>query len=108
MDFKKYQKATKKTREETARELDIKKSTLDSYLDNKAIPTIDTLMKLADYYGVSLDELCGRETNAIQLPQLNKNQKELLQMILSLNRDNFGIVYGVVLGIYQKQMYQTN
>lgn len=108
MELKKYQKLIKKTREETAQELGIKKSTLDSYLDNKALPSIDNLIKLAQYYNVSTDELLGIQSNSIPTHNLTNNQKELMHMIISLNRENFGIAYGIILGIYQKQMYQSN
>lgn len=108
MNLRKYQKQIKKTREETACEIGIKKSTLDSYLDGKAVPSIENLIKLSNYYNVSTDELLGISNNTQQLPILTAEQKKLMQMIIALNRDNFGIAYGVIMGIYQKQMLQSN
>lgn len=39
--------------------LNIEQSTLANYENNKRIPKIDILIKLANYYNVSLDELLG-------------------------------------------------
>lgn len=47
--------------------LDVEKATgisnqnLSRWENNKVIPSIDFCIKLADYYGVTLDELVGRE-----------------------------------------------
>lgn len=42
-------------------EMNIPRSTYACYETGKILPDILTLWKLADYYGVSLDELVGRE-----------------------------------------------
>ena len=108
MNLKQLQKSIKKTREETAQELGINKKTLNNYIDGRSEPNIATLIKLADYYNVSLDELIGRTTITPKQPILTEEQKKIMQMIIALNRDNFGIAFGVVMGLYQKQMYQSN
>ncbi len=39
----------------------ISKNTLSSWENSKSIPRLPTLFKLADFYGITLDELVGRD-----------------------------------------------
>ncbi len=48
------------TREDLAEKTDIKIYSLIAYEDGKQLPPIDNILKLADYFGVSLDYLTGR------------------------------------------------
>lgn len=41
----------------------ISKNTLSSWENNKSIPRLPTLFKLADFYGISLGELVGMNKN---------------------------------------------
>lgn len=45
---------------EVAKALNITTSSMTYYEQGKAIPSIDKLYALADYYGVTMDWLCGR------------------------------------------------
>lgn len=45
---------------EVAKALNIATSSMTYYEQGKAIPSVDKLYALADYYGVSMDWLCGR------------------------------------------------
>ena len=45
---------------EVAKALNIATSSMTYYEQGKAIPSIDKLYALADYYGVTMDWLCGR------------------------------------------------
>lgn len=44
-----------------AKIIDIPRSTLGEYITNKKDIRLDNLCKIADYFDISLDELCGRE-----------------------------------------------
>ena len=48
------------SREELAEATDIKEPSLYQYLTGKAVPPLPRLIKLADYFAVPLDVLCGR------------------------------------------------
>lgn len=52
--------------------IDISFSTYQNYESGKRVPTADILLKLADFYGVSVDYLLGRETEPKPLDQLVK------------------------------------
>ena len=46
---------------EITREIGIRRSTLHNYRNRKLLPSAETLLKIADYFGVSTDYLLGRE-----------------------------------------------
>lgn len=46
--------------EELAKELSIWERDLEAYENNKKMPSVDILIKLADYYKVTVDYLIGR------------------------------------------------
>ena len=104
MKFKELRKNKGATQEEVAKMLNVVKSTYNGYENGNSEPTIATLCKLADYYGVSLDYLCDHKSLALELPPLDENQKQLIKVITQLNRDNLGLAYGFVMGHYQKQL----
>ena len=51
----------KKSLRQIAEESDVKVGNLSGYKHKGTLPDISTLMKLADYFGVSTDYLLGRE-----------------------------------------------
>jgi transcriptional regulator with XRE-family HTH domain len=104
MKLKELRKQSNTTQVELSKYLNIARTTYSSYEQKLSEPDIETLCRIADYYGVSLDYLCEHQTNGLQLPALTESQKQLIETILNLNRDNFGIVYGFTMGIYQKQI----
>ena len=75
-----------KTQKEVSNALSIPQTTLYSYESGVCDPSIDTLIKLADYYYVSIDELVGRESNNINLEALPEEEKTLIQKIMKMNQ----------------------
>ncbi len=53
-------KAKKLSREKVSRVLDLTAKTYERYEKDERDPTAPTLVKLADLYGVTLDQLVGR------------------------------------------------
>ncbi len=64
MDYGKSLKETrllhKKTLLQVEKDTGITNSNLSRWENGKVLPNIDFCVKLADYYGISLDELIGR------------------------------------------------
>lgn len=84
--------------------LNLGRATYANYEIGKTQPTIETLCKIADYFGVSLDYLCGHETKGItNIGCLNKKQKQLVNIIKNLNDENTIKVFGYCEGILTKQ-----
>ncbi len=59
-NIKFYRKQLGLTQEQLAKMLNGKKSLISNYENNHSIPDIFTLIKLADIFNISLDELVGR------------------------------------------------
>lgn len=58
--FKEVRTASKKTLKQVSEDLKIRDSTLSQYETGKRSPSIETLVQLAGYYGVTIDYLVGR------------------------------------------------
>ena len=58
----KYQREiNKKTLLQVEKETGISNANLSRWENNKILPNIDFCVQLADYYGITLDELVGRD-----------------------------------------------
>lgn len=60
-NLKKYRKLQGKTQKDLATILNVAESTYRGYENGTSEPTIETLIKLANYYNVSLDNLLSRK-----------------------------------------------
>ena len=88
MNIKSLRKQVNKTQEEVAKDLKLQKQTYQNYELGKREPDIETLKKIANYFDVSLDFLCGRP-RPYDLPSTaTKEQREAINIILQLNTIN--------------------
>lgn len=53
------------TQKQAATAINIKQYNLSDYETGRALPDIETLIKLADLYEVTLDDLCCRDTSSL-------------------------------------------
>ena len=67
-NLKKLRLQKKKTQLNVQMETGIEQALLSKYESGKRIPPTETLITLADYYGVSMDYIMGRTDN----PEVNK------------------------------------
>ena len=77
-------KSINKTQTEIANYLNMQQGSYQKYEVGKAEPNIQTLIKLADYYHVTLDYLVGREF-ANDAGYLTDEEKEILKMFRKLD-----------------------
>ena len=63
MKLKELRNLQNKTQEEVANSLNMKTQTYQNYELKKREPDIETLIKIANYFDVSLDYLCDRKWN---------------------------------------------
>lgn len=84
--LREYRQNRKLTQEEMSKILSLGSTTYKNYENNITEPNIQTLIKLADFYNISLDELVGRETDTINLKYLNDNEAYLIRKILKMNK----------------------
>lgn len=84
------------TQKELAKILNVTDKAYWSYESGRTEPNIDTLIKIADYFDVSLDYLCGRQNkNLIFADSLTETQKKLVAIIKRLTPEqaNFALGY---------------
>lgn len=62
-ELKFQRKKRNKTLKEVEKDTGISNSNLSRWESGKVLPNIDFCVKLANYYGITLDELIGRELN---------------------------------------------
>lgn len=61
--LKKLREAKQKSQQEVCSALNIEQSTLANYENDKRTPKIEILIKLAEYYNVSIDYILGRDSS---------------------------------------------
>ena len=69
--------------QEVADALGVSRSTYANYESGRRSPDIDLLISLADFYGMSLDELTGHKVKASNAMQISK---QALRMLKSFNQ----------------------
>lgn len=78
MDLKKLRKKRGVSQTEVADFIGITQSSYSRYELGQCEPTMSILIKLADFYGISLDELVGRPTSVLNLNLLDEKRKTLV------------------------------
>lgn len=102
MRLKELRKLNKLNQTEVANMLNVAQTTYGGYELETSEPNIETLCKLADYYGVSLDYLCGHDYSN-DLGYLTTQEKEFLKTYLQLNAQNRIKIAGYALGLLAGQ-----
>ena len=102
MRLRDLRKQKKLNQTEIAEFLKVSQRAYSGYELETSEPNIETLKKLADYYNVSLDYLCGRDYSN-DLGYLNPQEKEFLKTYLQLNTQNQIKIAGYALGLLAGQ-----
>lgn len=90
MKLRELREKNKLTQIELSNKLKISNVTYGRYELNQREPDIATLIKLADYYGVSLDYLCDHKTNNLaDFGELTREQILAIKILLSLPQASF-------------------
>ena len=106
MKIKELRERTKLNQTTTAKKIGIPRVNYNKYENEEIEPNIETLCKLADYFNVSLDYLCGRTWNNnayLEVWKLTDEQKANLYLIEQLNKTNNLIANGYLLRLFQEQ-----
>lgn len=102
MNLLKLRKDNKKTQQDMANLLGIKHSSYQSYESGANEPNIEKLIKLADYFNVSIDYLVGRNWQN-EIGYLTPAQKECVNIIKQLNENNLTKTIGYVNALLSTQ-----
>ena len=82
--LKKLRKSKNLTQTELANILHLSHGAVAMWETNKRQPDNDTLSRLADYFGVSVDYLLGRETPTIPDHTPSEEERRLAEMIAGM------------------------
>ena len=95
--LKELRESEKLTQQELANDLGLNSVTYSNYENENREPPIETLIKIADYYGVSLDYLLKRNTN-IKFYYITNDQKEkaICELAKRLNPESKDRVIGYI------------
>lgn len=84
MKLKELRVLNKLTQQEIADKLLIQQTTYCNYEKEKTQPPIELLIKIANFFNVSLDYLCENEQttkNVLYLDNLDKEQQKIIQVV---------------------------
>ena len=101
MKLKELRKQHKKTQEDVAKILNVTHQTYGRYELGICEPTLETLCTLANYYGVTVDYLIGRDAN--EFAYLSQEEKTLIVNFRKLSTYNQAKIVGEVAGILLTQ-----
>lgn len=102
MNLTKIRKDANKSQKEISEYLKVARSTYNGYELEKSEPNIETLIKLADYYNVSVDYLIGREFKN-EVGYLTEEEINFVKTFLLLNEQNKYKITGYLFGLLAQQ-----
>lgn len=97
MVLKQLRNIKNQTQSDIAKVINVAPTTYLGYEKGTSEPNIDTLIKLADYFNVSLDYLCDRQWNN-QVGYIPEERKAFIQTIIELTDDDFKEIKSYVNG----------
>lgn len=98
MKLKELRIAEHHTQQEISKSLNIPLTTYNNYEKERSEPNIETLIKFADYFHVTLDYLVDREV-AGDVGYLRDEEKELLQLSKQLSTKDLCTLVAFAKGI---------
>lgn len=99
MQLKEFRKKIGLSQDDIAKKIGVHNTTYGNWELGKTEPTIDTLIKLADFYNVTVDELIGREADTINLKFLGEPEAYLIKKILKMNQLELAKTKAYVMGL---------
>ncbi len=85
MDLSKFRAKQKITQRKLAEDLQIPPTTLNNYEKQQTEPSIKMLIKLADYFHITIDELVDRPTNLINKMALTEREQSIIDKVLKMD-----------------------
>ena len=82
-------KNAKLTQRELAEKFNIAEPTYSHYENGRYEPNIETLIKLADFFGCSIDYLLGHR---LDNQEINQEQQEVISLIRQLNSEQIKVL----------------
>lgn len=86
-----------------SKELNIPQTTMSNWLNRGSKPNIEDLIKICDYFNVSLDYIMGRESEDGVIIISNSPKSKIEEMYEQLTRQNQLMALGYITALLQKQ-----
>lgn len=104
MKLKYFREKLGKTQEQVANMLGLQKQTYQNYELGKRQADYETLLKMADLFNASLDELFNREDfSFLNLTYLSNEEKSIIENLRNLNKENLLKVEAYVFAKLEEQ-----
>lgn len=103
MNLKKFRNEKKATQEEIAKKLNIQKQTYQNYELKKREPSIEMLIKIADLFHTSVDNLIRDNASEIKQDKHPKLSETLIEKLEKLNEYNLMKVEGYIENMLEEQ-----
>ena len=95
------------TQTQLAKEFKVTQKTIANYETGTTQPTFDILIKIANYFNVSLDYLLENQaSNLIDMSEFSDEKKELLNLIVTQDNKTCNRLHAVVFG-YLTSYHET-
>lgn len=107
MKIEQLRKEKKLSQDSLSKILNIERRTLSNYESNELNTKLKNLIKIADYFNVSLDYLCERQFNN-QIGYIPEDKKELVKMILELDASDINEISALIRGYKAGKSGSTN
>lgn len=92
------------SQKELAEFLQMSQTAISHFETGRNEPDLKTVIKLADFFGCSVDYLIGHKTNdLIYLSGLSDVQKEMIEEVKQMTDDDLYILKGVLLRLKQEK-----
>lgn len=82
-NLKEIRKNKFKTQVQVANDLHFAPTTYTAYENGRIQPSTESIIKIADYFNVSIDELVGRDADVINLNYLDETRKSIIKSVLN-------------------------
>lgn len=93
-----------KTQKQVAADVGVSAKTYNNYENGNTQPDFATLIKLADYFKVSVDYLLGHSIEQkLDLTTLTEDQKDVVNLTQMLNSDNCKLLLAYANGLAEGQ-----
>ncbi len=100
MKLKELRTANKKQQSEVAKAINVTQTSYSYYENNKREPDITTLIKLADYFHTTVDNLIGHEVPyLIDISTFTQSQREIIDKLKELSDTNCKRVNDFITGL---------
>ena len=83
MNLKKLRELKGISQRELGRQINVAGTMISRYEREEAEPNIETLIKLADFFNVSLDILIGHDANSVDLRAVSQNQRYIVETVVN-------------------------